>query len=132
MSEHGFGCAACGHTQDTMDRCCEQCGDPRIAMISVLELFGDWRAIIRESKESSAPKDAGGDNELTIEYHLNEIDAWRSGQRGTPGCPAPGSRYPLRMMEAISRHEQALIDLGHQPTVEYVRARGHVDGTRGK
>lgn len=67
-----------------------------------------------------------------IEYHLNEIDAWRSGQRATPGMPATGSRYGDRMLDAIKQHELALIALGHKPTLDYVRAHGFADGKRGR
>ncbi len=67
-----------------------------------------------------------------IEYHLNEIDAWRSGQRATPGLSATGSRYGGRMLDAIRDHEQALILLGHSPTIAYVDAHGFADGKRGR
>lgn len=60
-----------------------------------------------------------------IEYHLTEIDAWRAGERATPGCPATGQNYPGRMFDAIKRHELALIALGHQPTIDYVARHGH-------
>ncbi len=58
-----------------------------------------------------------------VEYHLDEIDAWQSGRRGTIGTPATGGNYAAVMQHEIARHERALIDLGHQPTIEYARAR---------
>jgi hypothetical protein len=66
-----------------------------------------------------------------IEYHLEEIDAWRRGDRGTPGQPSTGLNYPGAMLDAIKRHEQSLIDLGHRPTIAYVQAHGFADGQRG-
>lgn len=73
--------------------------------------------------------DGAGDRQ--IEYHLDQIDAWRSGRRGTAGLPATGGGYAGRMLDEIARHERALIDLGHQPTIAYVRSHGLADGARG-
>lgn len=67
-----------------------------------------------------------------VEYHLNEIDAWRAGERETPGCPVGGQNYPARMLDAIARHERALVELGHEPTIAYVCAHGLADGQRGR
>lgn len=66
-----------------------------------------------------------------IEHHLDQIDAWRSGRRGTIGFPATGERYAGKMVDEIARHERDLVDLGHQPTIDYVRLHGFADGTRG-
>ena len=63
-----------------------------------------------------------------VEYHLEEIDAWRRGDRGTPGQPSTGLRYPLAMKLAIKDHEEKLIALGHEPTIVYVREHGFADG----
>lgn len=63
-------------------------------------------------------------NERVIEFHLDEIDAWRNGQRASPGCPATGERYAARMRDSIRRHELALIELGHEPTIAYVAKHG--------
>jgi len=71
-------------------------------------------------------------NRGPVEYHLDEIDAWRSGRRETAGMPATGERYAGHMLDAIKRHELALIALGHEPTTEYVRAHGFADGRRGR
>lgn len=79
----------------------------------------------------SAPGSVAGDRGL-VNYHLDEIDAWRSGQRGTPGLSASGDRYAGRILDAIKRHELALIALGHKPTIDYVQARGFADGQRGR
>jgi hypothetical protein len=67
-----------------------------------------------------------------VNYHLDEIDAWRSGQRASPGISATGERYAERMLDAIKRHELALIALGHKPTIAYVTQHGFADGLRGK
>jgi len=67
-----------------------------------------------------------------VNFHLDEIDAWRSGQRASPGNPATGERYAGRMLDAIKRHELALIALGHKPTIDYVTKHGFADGQRGK
>jgi hypothetical protein len=67
-----------------------------------------------------------------IDYHLDEIDAWRSGQRASPGLSASGDRYAGRMLDQIKHHELALIALGHAPTIAYVKAHGFADGKRGK
>ena len=48
---------------------------------------------------------------MSREFHLAEIDAWRAGERATPGCPMDGERYPLRMREAIKHHDRALAAL---------------------
>lgn len=70
-------------------------------------------------------------SERVIEFHLNEIAAWQAGGRASTGCPANGARYGERMLDAVKRHEQALIDLGHEPTLSYVRRHGFADGKRG-
>lgn len=71
-------------------------------------------------------------NSREIEYHLDEIDAWRSGRRESPGMPATGTRYGDRMLDAIKGHELALIALNHKPTIDYVRVHGFADGKRGR
>ena len=48
---------------------------------------------------------------MSREFHLAEIDAWRAGERATPGCPMDGERYPLRMREAIKHPDGALAAL---------------------
>lgn len=48
-----------------------------------------------------------------VEHHLDEMDAWRSGAKATPGQPAGGERYALSMRENIKRHAAALRELGH-------------------
>src|SRR4029078_9570354 len=68
----------------------------------------------------------------SVNFHLDEIDAWRSGQRASPGMPATGARYAGRMLDAIKRHEEALIALGHKPTIAYVSKHGFADGQRGR
>jgi hypothetical protein len=68
----------------------------------------------------------------SVDFHLDEIDAWRSGQRASPGMPATGERYAGRMLDAIKRHEEALIALGHKPTIAYVSKHGFADGHRGR
>lgn len=75
-------------------------------------------------------KKAGGDR--VVSYHLDEIDAWRTGQRASPGLSASGDRYAGRMLDAIKQHELALIALGHKPTIDYVKAHGFADGQRGR
>lgn len=35
------------------------------------------------------------------------------------------------MLDAIKRHEEALVLLGHEPTIDYVRLHGWADGQRG-
>ena len=66
-----------------------------------------------------------------VAFHLDEIDAWRSGRRSSPGCPADGERYAARILDAVTRHEVALIALGHQPTIDYVAMHGLADHPRG-
>ena len=66
-----------------------------------------------------------------IDFHLDEISAWRSGDRGTLGGPSTGAGYAGRMLDAIKRHEEALVLLGHEPTIDYVRLHGWADGQRG-
>ena len=44
------------------------------------------------------------------DFYLDEMDAWQSGARATPGCPANGERYPLRMREAVKGLEKALTE----------------------
>lgn len=50
---------------------------------------------------------------VDCERHLDDIDAWRSGRRASPGCPSTGERYPLRMREAVKEHVLELRKLGH-------------------
>jgi hypothetical protein len=84
------------------------------------------------AKRAHATKKAPRGNRGLVEYHLEEIDAWRRGDRATPGLSAHGERYAGRMLDAIKAHELALIALGHRPTTEYVRAHGFADGKRGR
>jgi hypothetical protein len=44
---------------------------------------------------------------------LDEIDAWRSGGKGTPGRPSAGERYALDMREHVKAHVLELRKLGH-------------------
>jgi hypothetical protein len=44
---------------------------------------------------------------------LEAIDDWRSGRRATPGSPAEGERYALRMREEVRGNVKALRELGH-------------------
>lgn len=67
-----------------------------------------------------------------IDFHLEEIDAWRRGDRASAGLSPDSPRYEGRMLDAIKRHEEALIALGHKPTLDYVRAHGFADGQRGR
>ncbi len=67
-----------------------------------------------------------------IEYHLAAIDAWRKGERATPGMPATGQRYGEMMLDQIKEHEIKLIECGHEPTIAYVLVHGFADGKRGK
>ena len=48
-------------------------------------------------------------------FLLNEIDAWRSGAKATPGQPASGQNYPLVMRENVKRLENELAKLEQQP-----------------
>ena len=50
------------------------------------------------------------------EFYLEEIDAWRRGDKASPGCPMTGERYPLRMREEIKRLERKLDELEEDPT----------------
>lgn len=84
------------------------------------------------SSSSHATKRTARGDRGVINYHLEEIDAWRSGQRATPGLSASGDRYAGRMLDEIKRHELALIALGHKPTIDYVTAHGFADGQRGR
>jgi hypothetical protein len=84
------------------------------------------------SPSSHAMKQAARGDRGVVNYHLGEIDAWRSGQRATPGLSASGERYAGRMLDEIKRHELALIALGHKPTIDYVSAHGFADGQRGR
>lgn len=63
-----------------------------------------------------------------IEYRLEDIEAWRRGLHASPGCSPDGERYALRMRHAIRDHEKRLIELGHQPTIDYVAKHGFCDG----
>jgi hypothetical protein len=90
------------------------------------------KAARRTGRDHAAKKKAGAGSRGVINYHLGEIDAWRSGQRATPGLSASGERYAGSMLDAIKRHELALIALGHKPTIDYVRAHGFADGQRGR
>jgi hypothetical protein len=67
-----------------------------------------------------------------IEFHLNEIDAWRAGWRSAPGSPIGFAHYGDLKLDTIEHHERALIKLGHEPTIEHVKAQGFVNGARGK
>ena len=67
-----------------------------------------------------------------INFYLDEISAWRNGERASGGCPATGEHYAGRMLDAIARHERALIELGHEPTIAYVKAHGFAEGQRGR
>lgn len=44
---------------------------------------------------------------------LDEVDAWRSGQKGTPGRPSTGERYQLDMREHVKALVLELRRLGH-------------------
>ncbi|HSX22528.1 MAG TPA: hypothetical protein VLE97_07130 [Gaiellaceae bacterium] len=90
------------------------------------------KAARRNGGAAHAAKAKKGGSRGIINYHLGEIDAWRSGQRATPGLSASGDRYAGSMLDAIKRHELALIALGHKPTIDYVQAHGFADGQRGR
>lgn len=51
-------------------------------------------------------------NRSAVNFHLDEIDAWRSGAKATVGQPATGERYALAMRQNIQRHAAALRALG--------------------
>lgn len=50
------------------------------------------------------------------EFYLDEIDAWRSGDKATPGCPVTSENYARRMREEIKRLEKLLA--AHKNTEE--------------
>lgn len=77
---------------------------------------GDWLAFAKGSPEElrrEVQPCEPGDNARLVEYHLEQMDAWRSGAKATPGQPAEGQRYALSMRENIKRHAAALRELGH-------------------
>lgn len=94
--------------------------------------YDSWKLSTPPEYEDEVQDDAMEDNDRVVDFHLEEIDAWRNGERATPGCPATGERYKARMVDAVWRHELALMALGHRPTIEYVRIHGLADGARGK
>lgn len=49
--------------------------------------------------------------EREIEFRLDEIEKWRSGEKATLGSPATGERYALRMREEIAKHERRIKEL---------------------
>lgn len=71
-------------------------------------------------------------SDCEVEFCLDEIQAWRSGDKATPGLSADGERYALRMRLAIRDLERRLIELGHEPTVKYVEKHGFCDGAFSK
>ena len=59
-----------------------------------------------------------------IEFHLDEIDAWRSGAKATVGQPYDGANYALSMRCEVRKHAEALIELGYGPVKKIVAERG--------
>lgn len=102
------------------------------ASLSVMSEYEIEAAMARAGSTGHATKRAARGDRGVVNYHLEEIDAWRSGQRATPGLSASGERYAGRMLDEIKRHELALIALGHKPTIDYVSAHGFADGQRGR
>lgn len=51
------------------------------------------------------------ERELRMEFLTDTIERWHSGAMATPGCPAGGITYAVRMRAALPRLEEELRQL---------------------
>lgn len=59
-------------------------------------------AVIEKKRVAIAAVDP---NARLIDFHLDEIDRWRSGAKASPGLSPLGDRYALEMREGVKHHE---------------------------
>lgn len=86
------------------------------AVLRSFAAVGGWKVFPAAPKvaklEGIDEKPTQADKARVIEYHLDEIDRWRSGEKATAGQPANGERYALAMREGVKHHVKALRVLG--------------------
>jgi hypothetical protein len=63
---------------------------------------------------------------IEIEFCLEQIDAWRNGEKATPGMPANGRNYATAMRAEVSRLSSRLRQLrkGIADAIRYERSIG--------
>lgn len=87
-------------------------GRTRVVKVDVSDLrqvLAQFKMLADAAKKSAAPHACSA----ACERHLDEIDAWRSGSKATPGLSAHGERYARNMREHVREHVNSLRQLGH-------------------